>query len=104
MATSTSRTASSSVFHGDDPEQITEYRTLSVLAIISLIIGLISPVAIAAPFLLVVPFVGIAVSLLALRRIAVSGGVLAGRWAATLGLVLSLASAVVPVSHDVFQR
>jgi hypothetical protein len=104
MATSPSITASSSVFHGDDPEQTTDYRTLSVLAIISLILGLISPVAVAAPFLLVVPFIGIAVSLLALRRIAVSGGVLAGRWAATIGLVLSIASAVVPISKDFVQR
>jgi hypothetical protein len=104
MATSTSPAASSPVFHGDDPEQITDYRSLSVLAIISLVIGLIAPLAIAAPFLLVVPFVGIAVSLLALRRIAVSEGVLAGRWAATAGLVLSVASAVLPISHDLVQR
>ncbi len=104
MATSTSPAASSPVFHGDDPEQTTDYRTLSVLAIISLVIGLIAPIAIAAPFLLVVPFFGIAVSLLALRRIAVSGGVLAGRWAATAGLVLSVASAVLPISHDLILR
>jgi len=104
MATGTSSIASSPVFHGDDPEQITEYRSLSVLAIISLVIGIIAPIAIAGPFLLVVPFVGIAVSLLALRRIAVSGGLLAGRWAATVGLVLSIASAVMPVSHTLIQR
>lgn len=104
MATSTSPNASSQVFHGNDPEQTTEYRTLSVLAIISLIIGLAAPLAVAAPFLLAIPLFGIAVSLVALRTIAVSGGVLAGRWAATVGLALCVASAVLPVSHDLIQR
>jgi hypothetical protein len=104
MATSTSPAASSPVFHGDDPEQTTGYRTLSVLAIISLIMGLAAPLAIAGPFLLAIPLFGIAVSLVALRRIDVSGGVLAGRWMATLGLVLCVASAILPVSHDMIQR
>jgi hypothetical protein len=104
MATGTSITATSPVFHGDDPEQTTEYRTLSVLAIISLVIGLFAPLAIAGPFLLAIPFFGIAVSLVALRQIAVSGGVLAGRWAATAGLVLCIASAIMPASHDMIQR
>jgi hypothetical protein len=104
MATGTSITAASPVFHGDDPEQTTDYRTLSVLAIISLVIGLVAPLAIAGPFLLAIPLFGIAVSLVALRQIAVSGGVLAGRWAATAGLVLCIASAILPISHDMIQR
>ncbi len=104
MATGTSRTASAPVFHGDDPAQTTEYRTLSVLAIISLIMGLAAPLAIAAPFLLAIPLLGILVSLIALRRIAVSDGVLAGGWAATIGLALCIASAILPISHDMIQR
>src|SRR4051794_32093172 len=104
MATSTTHTASAPVFHGDDPEQTTEYRTLSVLAIISLVMGLASPLAVAGPFLLAIPLFGIAVSLVALRRIDVSGGVLAGRWMATVGLVLCVASAILPVSHAMIQR
>jgi hypothetical protein len=104
MATGTSRTVSAPVFHGDDPEQTTEYRTLSVLAIISLIMGIAAPLAIAAPFLLAIPLFGIAVSLVALRRIDVSGGVLAGRWAAIIGLALCVASAILPISHDLIQR
>jgi hypothetical protein len=75
-----------------------------VLAIISLVMGLAAPLAIAAPFLMAIPLFGIAVSLIALRRIAVSGGTLAGRWPATIGLVLCVASAVFPVSHDMIQR
>lgn len=104
MATGTTGTASAPVFHGDDHEQANEYSSLSVLAIIALVIGIAAPLAIAAPFLLAVPLFGIAVSLVALRRIAVSGGTLAGRGAATLGLVLCVASAVLPVSRDLFQR
>jgi hypothetical protein len=104
MATSTSPAASSPVFHGDDPEQTTEYRTLSVLAIISLVIGLAAPLAIAGTFLLAIPLFGIAVSLVALRRIEHSGGVLAGKWMATIGLALCVASAILPVSHEMIQR
>src|SRR5262245_31605035 len=104
MATSTSHSVTAPVFHGDDPEQTTEYTTLSVLAIIALIFGLAAPLAIAGPFLLAIPFFGIAVALVALRRIAVSGGILSGRRAATIGLALCVASAVLPVSHTLIQR
>jgi hypothetical protein len=104
MATSTSNPVTAPVFHGDDPEQTTEYTTLSVLAIIAFIFGLAAPLAIAGPFLLAIPFFGIAIALVALRRIAVSGGVLSGRWLATIGLGLCVASAVLPLSHSVVQR
>jgi hypothetical protein len=104
MATGTSHPATAPVFHGDDPEQTTEYTTLSVLAIIAFVFGLAAPLAIAGPFLLAIPFFGIAVALVALRRIAVSGGVLSGRWLATIGLGLCVASAVLPISHTLIQR
>lgn len=104
MSTGTSRTVSAPVFHGDDPEQTTEYSSLSVLAIISLIMGIAAPLAIAAPFLMAIPLFGIAVALVALRRISVSGGALAGQWPARIGLALCVASALVPVSHDMIQR
>jgi hypothetical protein len=104
MATSTSNPLTTPVFHGDDPEQATEYTTLSVLAIIAFVFGLAAPLAIAGPFLLAIPFFGIAVALVALRRIAVSGGVLSGRWLATIGLGLCVASAVLPLSHRMVQR
>lgn len=104
MATSTSNRVTVPVFHGDDPEQTTEYTTLSVLAIIAFVFGLAAPLAIAGPFLLAIPLFGIAVALVALRRIAVSGGVLSGRWLATIGLALCVASAFVPLSHSMIQR
>ncbi len=104
MATGTTSTVSAPVFHTDDPEQASGYRTLSVLAIISLIFGLASPLSLGGPLLKAIPLFGIAVSLLALRRIAISGGVLAGRWAALAGLMLCVAFAVIPFSRDVVER
>ena len=96
MATGTSPGASASVFHDDDPEQTTEYRSLCVLALVGLILGLASPLCFGAPLLMVVPIAGIAVSLLALRQIAASEGALAGRWMAIVGLVLSIIFAIAP--------
>ena len=46
-----------------------------------------------------IPLAGIAVSVLALRQIAASGGTLAGKWAAVTGLVLCVVFAVAPVTR-----
>jgi hypothetical protein len=104
MATGTSSTASTPAFHADDPEQTSDYRTLSVLAIISLVFGLAAPLAFGGPLLRAIPLFGIAISLLALRRIAVSGGVLTGRGLAITGLVLCVASTIAPFTRDLVQR
>lgn len=104
MATGTHPTVSAPVFHADDPEQTTEYRSLSLLAILALVFGVAAPLAIFGPVLMVVPIFGIAIALLALRSIAISDGAMTGRWAAMTGLVLSCASLVFPVSHDWIQR
>jgi hypothetical protein len=101
MPQSTSRTAT---FHSDDVEALGDYRTLSVLALVSLVIGLASPLAFAAPLARTIPLVGIGVALVALRRIAVSGGVLAGRGAAVTGLALSVASLLAVLSYDQVMR
>lgn len=69
-----------------------EYRTLSVLAIVSLVLGLVSPLCLLAPLLLTIAFFGAATSIMALRRVASSGGLLAGRGVALAALVLSVAS------------
>jgi hypothetical protein len=104
MVSTTPINESTPAFRADDAEQATEYRTLSVLALISLVFGIASPLALAGPLFLAVPLLGVAVSLLALRNIAFSEGVLAGRWAAVAGLVLCVASAITPFSRDTFQR
>ena len=104
MATGTSQTASTPAFHDDDSEQTSNYRSLSVLAIISLVFGIASPLVLWGPLLMAIPLLGIAISLLALRNIATSGGALAGRWAAITGLALCIASVVTPHSRDFVQR
>jgi hypothetical protein len=68
------------------------YRTPSILAIVSLVFGLASPLSMFAPLLLVIPLTGVALALLALRRIALSDGALIGRTAAVLALALAVAS------------
>ncbi|HEX3599298.1 MAG TPA: hypothetical protein VHU84_04100 [Lacipirellulaceae bacterium] len=94
----TSRTPSPA-FHVDDSDESTNYHTFSVPAIISLILGLASPLCFGAPLLFAIPLAGCAIAIFALRRIAVSDGALAGRWAAVTGLILSAAMIVAPVSR-----
>jgi hypothetical protein len=91
-------------FHADDLEQIASYRNLSGLAVVSLLFGLAAPLSFMFPLLLAIPIFGTAVSLVALRRIANSEGVLAGRWAAIVGLALCLASGFATVSYAQVKR
>jgi hypothetical protein len=86
-------------FHTEDLDQVANYRTLSGLAIASLVFGLVSPVCFAAPVFLAIPLFGTALSLVALRRIAASDGALAGNWAAATGLALCIVSAAATVSY-----
>lgn len=104
METTPQSAARAAPFHSDDVESLGDYRTLSVLALVSLVIGLLSPLAFAAPLARAIPLIGIGVALVALRRIAVSGGVLAGRWAATSGLALSVASLLAVLSYGQVMR
>jgi hypothetical protein len=87
-------------FHSDDVEHVANYQSLSVAALISLLIGLASPLAILSKVFLFVPLCGLALSLLALRRISLSEGRLAGRWAALVGLVLCAVSAATAITRD----
>jgi hypothetical protein len=98
------RPSAAPAFNADDVNNVAEYRSLSVLAIISLLIGLASPLCLLTPVFLMLPLFGAAISLLALRRIAVSEGRLAGRWAATIGLALCVASGASAVSRDAVVR
>jgi hypothetical protein len=99
MATGTSISDSSSAFHVDDPEQASGYRTLSVPAILGLILGLASPLCFGAPLLFIIPIAGVAISLFALVRIDASEGALAGRPAAVIGLVLSTGMIIAPTAR-----
>ncbi len=103
-APSSTSTPTSPAFHADDPEQTSDYRTLSVLAVISLVFGLASPLALAAPLLIAIPLFGIGISLVALRQIATNPTVITGRTAAIIGLMLSVASLLMPSSRDLIFR
>lgn len=98
------RPSAAPAFNADDVNNVADYRSLSVLAIISLLIGLASPLCLFSPVFLMIPLFGAVISLLALRRIAVSEGRLAGRWAATVGLALCVASGASAVSRSTVVR
>jgi hypothetical protein len=104
VETATRPTLSEPAFHADDGEQVAGYRTLSALAIVSLIFGLASILCLASRLFLVLPLVGIAISLVALRRITAHDGVLGGRGAAITGLVLCVVFGVATISRDAVTR
>jgi hypothetical protein len=82
-----------------DPET-TEYQSLSPLAALAFVLGLLSLAALSAPLLLVVPVAAIGAAWLALVKIRASGGVLSGARLAQWGLSLGLACAVTTVVRD----
>jgi hypothetical protein len=94
----------SPAFHADDPEETTEYRSLSVTALVALLFGLASPLCFGHILLFLIPLVGIVLSLLALRQIAASDGALAGRGAALAGLVLCIGFGVAPFTRALVLR
>ncbi|MCA9247267.1 MAG: DUF4190 domain-containing protein [Planctomycetales bacterium] len=80
----------SQAMHVAPEETLAEYKTLSVPAVIALILGLLSPIAWIGPVLWIVPGAGIALAVLALRSIARRPASLTGRKTAIVGLALSL--------------
>jgi hypothetical protein len=75
-------------------DEESNYRTPSVLAIVSLILGLAAPLALFAPLVLLIPIAGALLALMAIRQINASDGALFGRAAASIGLALSIAAIV----------
>ncbi len=75
------------------------YRTVSSLALVSLVFGLAAPLCLMAPLLFAFPIAGAVLALLAIRRITVSDGALIGRAAAMIGLALSIASMTAAFTH-----
>lgn len=104
LKTSTRLPAPEPAFHADDTEQVAGYRTVSALAIVSLLFGLAAPLCFAWSLLMVIPLFGAVISLVAIRRIDTSDGALAGRWAATAGLLLCVASGTAVVSRNLATR
>jgi hypothetical protein len=65
---------------------------ISALAVVSLLLGLASPLSLMAPLLWAIPLCGATLAIVTIRRVAASDGVLIGRQAAVIGLALSVAS------------
>lgn len=77
---------------GAESDADADYRTVSTLALVSLGLGLVSPLVYFGLLLMVLPIAGAVLGLLAIRRIATSDGALIGRAAALVGIAVSVAS------------
>jgi len=98
------RPSATPAFNADDVNNVAEYRSLSVMAIISLLIGLASPLCMISPVFMMLPLLGTFLAVITLRQIASSEGRLAGRWAATIGLVLCIGSGTSAFSRNAVVR
>lgn len=81
-------------------DEDSNYRTPCVLAIVSLILGIVAPVALFAPLLLVIAIAGGLLALMAIRQINSSDGTLIGRTAASIGLALSVAAIAAVIARS----
>jgi hypothetical protein len=72
-------------------DEVASYRAVSSLAVAGLLAGLLSPLAMFTGLLWPMPLAAVAISGLALRRIALRWPELAGRPAAVIGLILGVA-------------
>src|SRR5690348_9302651 len=77
-------------------ERLPQYRSISSLAVLTLLLGLASPLAIATPLLLVVPLAAVFTAIAALRQIGANAEILSGRGAALTGLFLGICMLVYP--------
>jgi hypothetical protein len=87
----------------EEGEKIEGYRPICGLAVGGAAVGALSLMAYVHSSFWMVPFVGTLMSGLALWRIAASGGVLAGRWAALAGLTCSLLFGSTAVAHSLLK-
>ena len=88
----------------EDNGQLSNYRPLSGLAVIAVVLGLASALAILSPALWILPLVGLVASVIALRRIALSDPPMVGRKAALAGLLLSVFWGVSGATTHLSQR
>lgn len=89
---------------GDDQAVVATYRPVCGLAIVALLLGLASPLAILSSLLWVLPLLGVFFSLVALRKIATSDGTLAGRPLALIGLAVAVATGGMVATRQVVQN
>jgi len=77
----------------DDDQEFEDYRSLSGLAVAALILGLLSPIAFAAPILLLIPILAVVLGLLAICKIRRESEYYSGTTLAVIGVVLAVFSA-----------
>jgi hypothetical protein len=83
------RDASDAALHPDEVEELPEYRSISGVAVIGLVLALFSPLALGRGLLIIVPLVAGFLCAIALIRIGRSEGRLVGSKAAIIGLCLA---------------
>jgi len=71
-------------------DELTQYRPISPLAVIALLVGLVSGLAIFHNLLWLVPVIGIVLSAVALKHTAPPDAIVSGRTAAIIGLAFSV--------------
>lgn len=74
----------------DEPAEVESYRPMTGWAVVAAVLGVLSPLALFAPFLWVLPFGGVLASVAALRAISAVVPPMLGRRGALAGLALSL--------------
>jgi len=89
--------------------ELGSYRSLSTLAVVAFVLGLISPVVFISPLLLVLPLAAVGTALLALAKISASSGGLSGAGLARCGFALAIvfgvaATARITVRNELFRR
>jgi hypothetical protein len=74
----------------DDEDEPEDYRSLSGLAVTALIVGVVSPLALVAPILLLIPLLGTVLGLLAIRKVRRESEYFTGLGLAIFGLAISV--------------
>ena len=92
------------IAQSDTSGDAAEYSAVAPTAVASLVLGLLSPLALVGSLLWIVPALGIALAVMALRAIGLSKGDLTGRTAAYTGLALSTLFAVAAPVQTLYTR
>ena len=85
-------------------DELAQYRPISPLAIIALLVGLASGIAIFHNLLWLVPLIGVVLSAVALKQTAPPDAIATGRTAAIIGLALSVLFGVMAITTTVIEK
>lgn len=81
-------------------DELGQYRSLSPLAVLALLLGLAAPLVLTTPVLSIIPVAGIAVAIIALVKIHTAEGSLTGSFMAKAGLALCVCSLMLPQAKN----